>query len=184
MINNSVTPVYAYRWDWDEGGKSFIVDYSELLGAGHGLEVPYLFHDFEGSITAPGLYNDENIPARDLLAAQMRSYWSEFARTGSPGRGRDGDLPEWKHWTTFFPNLMLLDTRADGGLRMVKEPMTVAMLKKRLAEDPHIPDLRTRCALHVELFLHANHGDDVWDKRDYEALGCTEFDPWSLETSR
>ncbi len=184
IVNHSVKPVYAYRWDWDEGGSNFFVDYSELLGAGHGLEVPYLFHDFEGSITAPGLYNDRNTPGRDALAAQMRSYWAEFAHSGSPGRGRKGDLPEWKRWTTFYPNLMLLDTEAGGGPRMVKEPMTVAMLKKRIAEDPHLPDQQSRCALHAELFLHANSGDDVWDEDDYIALGCEEYDPWTVEHRR
>ena len=46
------------------------------------------------------------------------------------------------------------------------------------------PDQRTRCALHAELFLHANSGDDVWDKEEYDALGCADFDPWSLESVR
>ena len=183
IVPNSTQPVFAYRWDWDEGGKNWLVDYSELLGAGHGLEVPYLFHDFEGSIAAPGLYTEENIPARDVLAAQMRSYWSEFAHNGAPGRGRGGDLPYWQSWKNGGPNLMLLDTSAGGGLRMVREPMTVAMLKERLAQDEHLPDLRTRCALHVDLFLQANSGDDHWDEADYHALGCGEFDPWSLEAS-
>src|SRR5262245_18786057 len=34
-------PVFAYRWDWDEGSKNWLVDYSVLLGAAHGLEVAY-----------------------------------------------------------------------------------------------------------------------------------------------
>ncbi len=184
IITNSVIPVYAYRWDWDEGGKNLLVDYGELLGAGHGLEVPYIFDDFEGSIAVPGLYTDDNIPGRDVLAAQMRSYWSEFARTGAPGRGRNGDLPEWVRWNTMGPNLMLLDTPEGGGPRVVKEPMTVAMLKQRVAQDQQLPDLHTRCSLHVQLFLVTNSGDDVWDESEYEALGCAEFEPWSLEVQR
>jgi para-nitrobenzyl esterase len=181
---SSTQPVFAYRWDWDEGGKNFLVDFGELLGAAHGLEVAYIFNDFDGGIHVPGLYNDDNSAARDLLAAQMRSYWSEFARTGAPGRGRNGVLPQWQRWTTDGSNLMLLDTAADGGLRMVKQPMTVAMLKQRLAEDPHIADQRSRCRLHVQLFMHANAGDDVWDQEQYRALGCGEFDPWTLDPGR
>jgi para-nitrobenzyl esterase len=184
IVENATQPVFAYRWDWDEGGKNFLVDYSELLGAGHGLEVAYIFDDFEEGITVPGLYTDDNIPGRDLLGAQMRSYWSEFARTGDPGRGRNGMLPQWQSWNSSGPNLMLLDTAAGGGLRMVREPMTVAMLKQRLAQDTGIPDLRTRCRLHVQMFLHANAGDDVWSEADYEALGCAEFDPWELDAGR
>ncbi len=181
---HSPQSVFAYRWDWDEGGKNWLVDYGELLGAAHGLEVAYIFNDFTDGIIVPGLYNNDNIPGRDLLGAQMRSYWSEFARNGAPGRGRNGALPLWQPWSNEGPNLMLLDTAADGGLRMVREPMTVAMLKKRVAEDPDIPDLRTRCELHVQLFLLANAGDDVWNRKEYDALGCAEFDPWSLEVSR
>ena len=181
---NSSQPVFAYRWDWDEGSKNFMVDYSELLGAAHGLEVAFIFDSFEGGIMAPGMYNDDNIPGRDVLAAQMRSYWSEFARTGAPGKGRNGALPQWQKWNSSGPNLMLLDTASDGGLRMVKEPMTSTMLKQRLARDQNMPDLRTRCSLHVQLFLLANAGDDVWDQADYEALGCAELEPWSLEVSR
>jgi para-nitrobenzyl esterase len=181
---NSPQPVFAYRWDWDEGGKNFLVDYSALLGAAHGLEVAYIFNDFDDGIAVPGLYNSDNSPGRDLLGAQMRSYWSEFARNGDPGRGRSGALPLWQPWNNPGPNLMLLDTAAGGGLRMVREPMTVAMLKQRLAQDTSLPDLRARCALHVQLFLLANAGADVWNQRQYEALGCAEFKPWSLEVSR
>jgi para-nitrobenzyl esterase len=181
---SSAQPVFAYRWDWDEGGKNWLVDYSELLGAGHGLEVAYIFNDFDGGIMVPGLYNDDNRVERDLLATQMRSYWSEFARTGAPGRGRSGSLPLWQPWNTDGPNLMVLDTASDGGPHMVREPMTVAMLKQRVAQDENMPDLRTRCALHVQLFLLANAGDDVWDEDEYNTLGCAEFPPWSLEVSR
>ena len=67
-----------------------------------------------------------------------------------------------------------------GGLRMVHEPMTVAMLKQRLAEDTKIPNVQARCELYVRLFLHANYGDDVWDEAEYAALGCAEFSPWQL----
>jgi len=174
-------PVFAYRWDWDEGGKNWLIDYSQLLGAAHGLEVAYIFGDFDNGITVPGLYNADNIPGRDLLSAQMRSYWSEFARTGAPGRGRNGLLPQWLPWNSSGPNLMVLDTASGGGLRMVQEPMTVAMLKQRLATEINMPDLRTRCELYVRLFLHANNGDDVWDEADYEAMGCAAFQQWQLD---
>ena len=181
---NSSEPVFAYRWDWDEGGKSWLIDYSELLGAAHGLEVAYIFGGFDGAIGAPGLYTDNNIAGRDLLGQQMRSYWSEFASTGAPGTGRSGVLPQWRPWSNAGANLMLLDTASGGGLRMVNEPMTVAMLKERIAQDPNIPELRSRCALHVQLFLLANAGDDVWNEADYNALGCAQFNPWELHVER
>ena len=181
---NSSEPVFAYRWDWDEGGKNWLIDYSELLGAAHGLEVAYIFGGFDGAIGAPGLYTDDNSAGRDVLAQQMRSYWSEFARTGTPANGRGGLLPQWRPWGNAGPNLMLLDTASGGGLRMVNAPMTVAMLKERIAQDQNITDLQSRCALHVQMFLLANAGDDVWEEADYNALGCSGFDPWELEVER
>ncbi|MDG2270979.1 MAG: carboxylesterase family protein, partial [Halioglobus sp.] len=178
---SSSEPVFAYRWDWDEGGKNWFIDYSELLGAAHGLEVAYIFGGFDGAIGAPGLYTDKNIAGRDLLAQQMRSYWSEFATAGAPNNGRSGTLPQWRPWSNAGPNLMLLDTANGGGLRMVDDPTTVLMLKERIAQDQNITDLRSRCALHVQIFLLANAGDDVWNETDYNALGCSKFDPWALE---
>lgn len=174
-------PVFAYRWDWDEGGKSWMVDYSQLIGAGHGLEVSYVFNDFDDGIMVPGLYTPDNTPGRDTLARQMRSYWSEFARNGDPGRGREGDLPRWEAWNNSDANLMVLDTEAGGGLRMVNEPMTIAMLKERVARDPHIPDIHSRCTMFAAMFLRANDGDDIWDPAEYEALGCGQYDPWQLD---
>jgi len=170
-------PVFAYRWDWDEGSKSWMVDYSELLGAGHGLEVSYVFGEFGDGLMVPGLYTEENIPARDELSRQMRSYWSEFARSGNPGSGREGDLPHWQAWQNGSDNLMILDTAAGGGLRMAREPMTAAMLKDRIANDAYLGQAE-RCSLYAELFFRSNAGDDFWDEAEYHALGCEGSDPW------
>lgn len=176
-------PVYAYRWDWDEGGESFLVNYAELIGAGHGMEVPFVFGSFDGTLTLPGFYNEHNSAGRDELSRQMRSYWSEFARSGDPGKGREGDLPRWQAWREGGDNLMLLDTGAGGGLRMVQEPMTVAMLKMRVASDPQLPG-EERCNLFAVMFFQANAGDDFWDQDEYRELGCTDMDPWAAEIQR
>jgi para-nitrobenzyl esterase len=180
IASNAENPVFAYRWDWDEGAKTWLVDYAELLGAGHGLEVSYIFNSFDHGIVVPRLYNEANTPGRDELGRQMRSYWSRFAREGDPGTGREGDLPQWQTWTSEGLNLMVLDTAAGGGPRMSREPMTVAMVKERLAQDDSFPDLKSRCALHARLFLEFNSGDDTWDEAEYTALGCGDFDPWAL----
>jgi para-nitrobenzyl esterase len=181
---NSEQPVYAYRWDWDEGAKTWLVDYSTLIGAGHGMEVAFVFDDFDGGILVPGFYNEENIPGRDKLARQMRGYWSQFAASGDPASGREGDLPRWDAWNNNGPNLMILDTASTGGPRMSRDPMTIAMLKQRLAEDPGITDTKTRCSAHVELFLKVNSGDDFWDEQEYLDLGCAQYNPWTMEPVR
>lgn len=183
ISQNSDSPVYAYRWDWDEGAKSWAVDFSELIGAAHGLEVQYVFGNLERGNWIPGLYNEDNIPGRDELSRQMQSYWSEFARTGKPGKGREGDLTEWQAWKNNADNLMLLDTKAGGGLRMVNQPMTIAMLKERVAQDQHL-NLQERCAVHAELFFKANSGEDFWNIKEFNELGCEGMNPWQLEVPR
>jgi para-nitrobenzyl esterase len=181
---SSTQPVYAYRWDWDEGAKTWLVDYSTLIGAAHLMEVAFVFDDFDGHIQIPGFYNQDNFPGRDALARQMRSYWSQFAASGNPASGREGDLPLWQAWNDSGPNLMILDSAAGGGPRMSRDPMTMAMLKQRVAEDPGMADTKTRCATHAELFLKANAGDDFWDEEEYQQLGCGELDPWTMEAVR
>jgi para-nitrobenzyl esterase len=180
---NSKQAVYAYRWDWDEGAKSWLVDYSTLIGAGHGMEVAFVFDDFDGGILVPGFYNEENSPGRDELAREMRSYWSQFATTGDPASGRNGDLSQWNAWNNSGPNLMILDSTSSGGSNMSREPMTIAMLKQRLAEDTDIVDLKVRCRTHAELFLKINSGDDYWNEQEYLDLGCAKYNPWKIMAS-
>jgi para-nitrobenzyl esterase len=177
---NSEQGVYAYRWDWDEGAKNWLVDYSTLIGAGHGMEVAFVFDDFEGGILIPGFYNEENIPGRDELAKEMRSYWSQFATTGDPASGRDGDLSKWDAWNNSGPNLMVFDSPGSGGSKMSREPMTIAMLKQRLANDPDIADTETRCRTYSQLFLKTNSGDDYWSEQEYLDLGCAKYNPWTI----
>ena len=177
---NSKKAVYAYRWDYDEGAKTWLVDYSTLIGAGHGMEVAFVFDDFDGGILVPGFYNEQNIPGRDELAREMRSYWSQFAATGDPASGRNGDLTQWDAWKKDSLNLMILDSIDSGGSKMRNDPMIIAMLKQRLAEDLSITDTKTRCRTHAELFLKLNSGDDHWNEQEYLDLGCGKYNPWKL----
>ena len=38
--------VFAYRFDWDGSGRFLLTDFGRLLGAAHGLEIPFLFDRF------------------------------------------------------------------------------------------------------------------------------------------
>ena len=87
-----------------------------------GQPVEKLFASFD---TTPGhgmLFTDANRASREVLGGQMMSYWAEFAAHGNPGRGRDGQLPEWNDWRADAPLSMLFDTPANGGPRLASEP--------------------------------------------------------------
>ena len=89
--------VYVYRFDWDDLPNVLGQNTSELIGAGHGFELPFLFGTFDlGSpVLSRLLYPEEGKADREALADSMMSYWAEFAEMGRPGRGRNDDLPNW-----------------------------------------------------------------------------------------
>ena len=172
--------VYAYRFDWDELGSVFGYDLAQAMGAAHGLEIGFIFGDFEGSAVALGnIYDDARLAARDALSASMMSYWAQFAHTGDPGRGRDGAEPEWGPWQSApdADRMIVFDTPADGGIRMSAEEITLAGLKARLLADASITDRGERCFTYVSLFRRSAE----WDDAEYAGFGggegCAAYPP-------
>jgi len=166
--------VYAYRFDWDEEGSVMGYDLSKALGAAHALEIPFVFGDFEGGISALGdLFTASE--GKEALSRSMTSYWTEFAITGDPGRGRDGKEVPWLAWGTDGKHSMILDTAQDGGIRMSDDVVTLASLKTELAADTSIGDPRERCRLYVTTFRRGG-----FDQTEYEQFGpdgCVDYDP-------
>jgi len=177
--SRSDTPVFAYRFDWDEGTAGWLVDLPLLFGAAHALELDFLYSPLL-STRIPGLFTEENAPGREFLSAAMRSYWGQFAYTGDPARGREGDLPQWRSWVSSGGQYLVLDSPAGGGLRLTGEQLRAADLKQRLRTDASIVDARERCAVYVKLFLDTGGADDFFDPVEYQQMDCGDFPPWSL----
>lgn len=163
--------IFAYRFDWDEAPSNWLVDFPNLLGAGHGLDVAYVFGDFEGGISLPFLLTEDNKPGRLALSAAMMDYWAEFAYSGNPGRGRSGKQPQWTAWQTAGNKMLLLDTPAGGGPRMSSEGVNAQDLKQRLLADAALVTQEERCSLYKRLFLESWQTDYFWDEQEYLALG-------------
>ncbi|MFI5315472.1 MAG: carboxylesterase/lipase family protein [Myxococcota bacterium] len=160
--------VYAYRFDWREEPSFLGSDYAALLGAAHGMEIPFVFRDFDGSFFGR-LFTERNRAGREELSDAVSSYWAQFAYSGSPGRGRSGQLPEWKPWESEdgADKFMVLDTHAGGGVRMDNQAVTRAGMLAQLANDSRVDD-----ALRCEIF------QSLVDRKtlmagDREASGCT-----------
>jgi para-nitrobenzyl esterase len=147
--------VYAYRFDWDELATPAGTDLPRMLGAAHGLDLGFTFGSWErGAQSVAFLVDDESKPGRDALASAMTSYWSEFARSGNPGRGRDGALPEWRAWDESAldtPRLLVLDTENDGGIRMSTESISLRRIVDEIGGDPRFESRAERCAYLDEL---------------------------------
>jgi para-nitrobenzyl esterase len=139
-------PVWTYRWDWDEEGRRFGVNLSALLGAAHGLEIPFVFGHWDVGPQSGLLYNDDNAPGRLALSAQMMGYWAAFARDLDPGTGA-GTAPRWAPFDPAAGRSHLrLDTGPDG-IRMDDALVTFEGLIEDLATDPRVRDADERCAL-------------------------------------
>ena len=166
--------VYAYRFDWDELPSAMGYDLSIALGAAHGLEIPFVFGDFEGGFASLGDFFSAS-PGKEALSSSMQSYWSEFALNGDPASGRDGKETPWLAWGTNGQRAVILDTVEGGGIRMTADEVTAEGLKTELAEDPDITDARERCQLYV-----VNFGWPELDRAEYDSFGpdgCAQFDP-------
>lgn len=153
LIDDAFDGLYTYQFDWDEEGYYLTVDVSRLLGATHIIEVPFVFgtfDDFFGDASSM-IYHARNAARRLELSAQMMSYWAQFAYTGSPDRGRSGNLPLWQPAATGLgARTMILDTSRDGGLRMSQDDDTLADIMSDLAGSGDV-NAQEKCRTAMEM---------------------------------
>lgn len=137
--------VYAYRFDWDEAGSVLLTDLSQMLGAAHGMEIPFVFGhwSFFGAFDQY-IFNDANRETRVALSNQMMRYWGNFARTGNPN---DDVLPRWQAWSTTqgAPKLLVFDTARGGGVRMINEADSRDQIINDLFADASLGTNERRC---------------------------------------
>jgi|LauGreDrversion4_2_1035121.scaffolds.fasta_scaffold01475_11 para-nitrobenzyl esterase len=167
-------PAYAYRWDWDEQGNAYgMIDLSMVVGAAHGLEIPFVFGFFDLGPRSELLFHERNEAGRLELSARMMGYWAEFAATGNPGRGRSTESPQWLPWSAdaAAARMMVFDTMTDSGIRMlpsnVSRETVVAVMQ---AES--LPDT-DRCQLFRATFRNRQDpwADAAWQR--YAAGRCS-----------
>jgi para-nitrobenzyl esterase len=173
--------VFVYRFDWDEEPDLFrLADLGELVGAAHGLEIPFVFGHWELGPMSRRLFTPGNAEGREQLSGQMMSYWAQIAFAGAPGRGRRGELPEWTPWTDAAgaPRTMVFDTPAGGGARMDPDSVTEEQVIAAIGADPRLATPRDRCAVYWRL---ARWGRAFGAER-YASAGCAAYPvadyPW------
>jgi para-nitrobenzyl esterase len=75
-------PAYNYLFTWKSAAMG------GMLGACHGLEIGFVFGNYEASFCGSG-------PAADKLSAQIQDAWLAFARTGDPACQSLGEWPQY-----------------------------------------------------------------------------------------
>lgn len=159
--------IYTYRFDWDELPAGWPVNLAQLVGAAHGMEIGFVLG---GSTDMVKMFRGDiksNAVGRKQLSNAMKEYWAEFAYTGNPGRGRSGNLPEWQSWQRNQETL-ILDTEADGGIRMANTNKTIDSVKQALQIDDSFDHPRERCELYSLLFYKRFPGSELWQQDEYE----------------
>ncbi|MBU2514293.1 carboxylesterase family protein [bacterium] len=164
--------VYVYRFDWDEEPSILGIDVSEFLGAAHGVEIPFVFGNSESGFTSSFTDSEENRQGRMQLSSKITSYWTQFAYSGAPEKGRDNNQVYWAPWNgANTGRMMILDSEKAGGTRMVEFQISLHDIKKRLIEETEIENREIHCSLYLDLFFKT----PFWNETEYMKLndvGC------------
>jgi para-nitrobenzyl esterase len=168
--------VYAYRFDVDDLRDLGFLDFRDLFGAAHALEIPFVFGNFSKFLRV--LLPDSMQSEFDKVSDQMMSYWAEFAYSGSPGKGRASELADWKPWSKEHPSalrLMVFDTESDAGTRMVSDQLSIEDLQRRLLADTTFKSEAVYCAVYNRLFT----GADYFAPENLKAAqyDCSQYPP-------
>ena len=135
--------IYAYRFDWDEGGKALWMDLSKILGAAHSIEIPFVMNRFKLLGEAdPIMFKDKTLKTRNVLSRSMGSYWANFARSGKPG---SEELPAWPAYGQ-DASVLYLDSTNDGGIRAQAGEDNLAKIMTELKADTRV-DQAEKCEI-------------------------------------
>ena len=120
IVNGGYSNVYTYRFDWDEQPSILGMDFSFLLGAGHGLEIPFVMGDFDFGRQTRFLFTKKNESERIKLSKLIMQYWAHFAKDGYPNAQLENAV-QWDKWPKGGINkdrIMILDTEQSNAPRM------------------------------------------------------------------
>lgn len=135
--------LYAYRYDWNDQEDSFLIKFSEVLGAAHASEISFVQGKAMYGPIGSYMYPDSE-SARDMTDIMMTA-WGNFARAGAPGSVK-GD--PWAPYVTRAPHYMVLDSL--GAHKLQADMASMETIFAEVADtDLMSPD--ERCILAWEL---------------------------------
>jgi para-nitrobenzyl esterase len=168
--------LWTYRFDWDEAPALPFVRPDLLLGAAHGMEMAFAFHEPSEEFDVFNVATRFNRASRVMLADTMGSAWSSFACEGVP-------TPRGTTWARrpvagSAADSLVFDSERDGGVRMAAAREDIQALKAALATDAAFTSPTLRCAVYARLFLwqplFEGHGNEAEYHQWCQRLGCTQ----------
>ena len=176
MHASGARDVFVYRFDWDEEPTVLGSDLGRMLGAAHGMDIPFVFGHFVFGKNPDAIFTPENEPGRLALSSAMMSYWTELAKSGRPSADGASKPPAWPAWDE-SERFLVLDTAAGGGIRPSDESLTRERLLAAVESDPRLADPRLRCIVYHDLVRWG----EALERADYD-VACPghPFDgyPW------
>ena len=167
--------IFAYQTAWDQWLPWPGPD-REPRGAGHGSDVAFIFgfpaQTTLGDARWGGGVPAAAVPSYTAMSNAVMSYWAAFAASGNPGKGRHGELPEWKPWSNAAgaPKYLILDAPSRGGLRMSTAYTTKAGYLDKLAHDDRLPAQQSKCEFLATLVSFSSTVGRVITPADYNGF--------------
>ncbi len=180
-LTQSEQTVFAYRFDWDELPTIQDLNYADLLGAAHAMELLFLFPAAMAQTLVSKFVIGDGAEAAERLSQQMRNYWAAFAYTGDPNLGLPAPQPTWPVWQAAdgVERFLILDSDNDQGIMTSTAALTLKGLLTKLEQDPRF-DLMGRCqALYGLTYRNGDNIDSAaWETfaagqcldRDYQTV--------------
>lgn len=147
------SPVWVYRFDWDEEGHFLWADLSRLLGAAHAIELPFVFGTLNLGQASDYVFPDESREAALELAHRMMDYWSALARSGDPNDAPDS--APWPAWRAGAGRFLVLDSAKDRGMWISNETVTEAQVVAAVSSDERFESPQERCEIYGEMAVYA-----------------------------
>jgi para-nitrobenzyl esterase len=172
--------IWAYRFDWDEERRLLGYDLPGLVGAGHAMEIPFVFGWLSLGPATRLVFDPDNERTDRALSDAMMSYWTEFAYSGDPGRGRGGEGVRWPAWSDGPDGvkMLILDSQNDGGIRVSSESVTWESLLADSRADSRLSETRDWCE--VMAFVTGESGQ--FQPREYGKYTAGVCDDFPLES--
>ena len=159
--------LYSYRFDWDDQRKSYFLDFPNLMGSAHGLDIAFVTGNFKfGPL---GRYVYPKGKSRDQMQETMMNAWTSFAKTGIPNTGKD---VKWEKFNSNDRIFIKLDS--DEFLSLDKEMLSMEYILGSLKLSP-VGSLLEKCMLARETL--DNIGDPLLDELGrWNEGACNQFD--------